>query len=209
MIQLMKSRLFPEKMDILYQKPFTPQTLQEDFEIKGGKWLVDDDGWLIGENRESSAAMIFSRNEYFGDVFIEFDAATILPATRDINLSWHASWDEKNNQRGVAYVMGIEGWWQGMVGFEKSPDYTFLVQTKLFPFEPGRVYHIAVGNIGNDLFLAIDGVLALEIHDPDPIDLEKYGLIGFEAFCTRVKYKNLCIRRAVAQPCFQPYEPEF
>lgn len=209
MIQLIRRRIFPETMEILYDRAFTPDVLAEDYEIKGGKWYVDEEGWLVGENRENSAAMVMSKGEYFGDVLIEFDAATILPATRDINVTWHASWNEETNKRDIAYVAGLEGWWQGMVGFEKSPTYDFLVQTKLFKFNPGQVYHIAVGNIGNDLFIAIDDVLALEIHDPDPIDIEKFGRIGFEAYCTRVKYKNLKVKRVTYEDTAKPYDPEF
>lgn len=209
MIQLIRRRIFPETMEILYDRAFTPDVLAEDYEIKGGKWYVDEEGWLVGENRENSAAMVMSKGEYFGDVLIEFDAATILPATRDINVTWHGSWNEETNKRDIAYVAGLEGWWQGMVGFEKSPTYDFLVQTKLFKFNPGQVYHIAVGNIGNDLFIAIDDVLALEIHDPDPIDIEKFGRIGFEAYCTRVKYKNLKVKRVTYEDTAKPYDPEF
>ena len=210
MIQLIKSQIYPEKLDVLYQCPsFTPEIIARDFDVKGGTWYTDENGWLIGENRENSAAMIFSKGEYFGNVLVEFDAATVLPATRDINVTWHGAWDETTGKRGVAYVAGLEGWWQGMVGFEKSPDYTFFVNTKLLDFVPGKVYHMTVGNIGNDIFVAVDNVIALEIRDPQPIDYNKYGHIGFEAYCTRVRYKNLTVRRAEAVDCFKPYLPEF
>ena len=209
MIQLMKKRLDPDSMEILYDRPFTPESVAEDFTVRGGKWQVDEDGWLIGENRENSAAMIMSKAEYFGDVLVEFDASTVLPATRDINVTWHGSWDEENDRRGWAYVAGIQGWWQGMVGFEKSPNYDLFVTTKLFPFEPGRTYHVTVGNIANDIFVAIDGVVALEIHDPDPIDIMKYGQIGFEAYCTKVRYRDVKVRRVTYVDTAAPYEPEF
>ena len=208
MIQLRRKAIYPEKLEILYDTPLSEESLKRDFEIKGGKWYVAD-GWLIGENRESSAAMIMSKNEYFGDVLVEFDAATVLPATRDINVTFHGSWNEEKNTREMGYVFGIEGWWQGLVGFEKSPDYKFVVNTKLFDFVPGKTYHVEVGNLGNDLFMAIDGVLAFEISDPDPIDIEKYGRVGLEAFCTKVKYKNLKVKRAESVYNFTPYTPEF
>ncbi len=209
MLQLMCMQLFPEEMEVLYDRPFSPEMLAEDFEIRDGSWHVDEDGWLIGENRKNSAAMVISKGEYFGDVLIEFDAATVLPATRDINVSWHMSWNEEKNARGTAYVMGLQGWYDGYVGFEKSPEYRFVANTKLLDFVPGKVYHIAVGNIGNRVFITVDGVTALEIRDPDPIDLMAHGRMGFEAYCTRVKYKNLVIRRAVGKNSYQPYQPEF
>ena len=209
MIQLMRYKMYPETMEVLYDRPFSEEMLKEDFELKDGRWYVDEEGWLVGENRRSSAAMLMSKGEYFGDVLIEFDAATVLPATRDINLTFHGSWDEEKNCRDVAYVFGLEGWYNGYVGFEKSPEYKFVVNTKLLDFVPGKVYHVAVGNIGNDLFVVVDGVLALEIRDPDPIDVNKYGCIGFEAYCTRVKYKNLQVKRLAYEDGFTPYEPEF
>lgn len=209
MIHLMKTTIYPEQMEVLYDRPFSPEMLAEDFEIKGGKWYVDEEGWLVGENRENYAAMIMSKAEYFGDVMVEFDAATVLPATRDINVTWHGSWDEENDRRGIAYVAGIEGWWQGNVGFEKSPDLNCMITTRLLKFEPGKVYHLCVGNVGNKIFVIVDGQVALEYYDPDPIDINKHGLIGFEAYCTRCKYKNLKVKRAFSEETYVPYEPEF
>lgn len=209
MIQLIRKQIFPETMEVLYDNELTPETLASDFEIKGGKWYINEEGWLVGENRENAPAMVISKEDYFGDILLEFDAATILPATRDIDLMIHGSWNEETNERDVAYVAGIQGWWQGMVGFEKSPTYDFLVQTKLFDFKPGQVYHICVGNIGNDLFIAIDGVVALEVHDPNPIDIMKYGKIGFEAYCTKIKFKNVKVKRVTYIDTAKPYDPEF
>ena len=78
MIQLMKKRIYPETMEILYDQPFSPESPAEDFEIKGGKWYGDEAGWLIGENRENSADMVMSQGEYFGDVLVKIDAVMVL-----------------------------------------------------------------------------------------------------------------------------------
>ena len=121
MIQLMKKQIYPETMEVLYDRPFTPQSVDEDFEVKDGKWYVDEEGWLIGENRKNSDAMIFSKADYLGDILVEFDAATVAPATRDINVTWHGSWNEETGHRDMGYVGGIQGFWEGMVGFEQSP----------------------------------------------------------------------------------------
>lgn len=209
MLDLMSRSIDEKKLDVLYDRPISSESLESDFEIKGGKWYIDGDGWLVGENRECSAAMIMSKGEYYGDILIELDAATVPPATRDINITFHGSWDDEKNVRDVAYVFGLEGWWRGYVGFERSPDYKFVANTKLFDFRPGQIYHLAVGNIGNDLFIFVDGVLALEIRDPDPIDINKYGRIGLEAFCTRVKYKNIKVKKIVSEYTKPGYLPEF
>ena len=209
MIQLMKKQIYPETMEVLYDRPFTPQSIAEDFEVKDGTWHVNEEGWLVGENRKNSDAMIFSKADYLGDILVEFDAATVAPATRDINVTWHGSWNEETGHRDMGYVGGIQGFWEGMVGFEQSPRYDVYAVTKLFPFEPGRIYHVTVGNIGRECFVAIDGVVALQVKVPNPIDTSVYGKVGFEAFCTRVKYKNLQIKRLTWVDSGKPYVPEF
>lgn len=49
----------------------------------------------------------------------------------------------------------------------------------------------------------------MEIHDPDPIDIMKYGRICFEAYCTKVKYRNVKVRRVTYIDTAKPYDPEF
>ncbi len=208
MIQLMKKKIFTEKLEVLYNVPFSDESLARDFEIKSGKWHVED-GWLVGENRENFAAMVISKADWFGPIMMEFDAQTILPCTHDINVMWHGSWNNSNNTRDVAYVAGLQGWWDGKVGFEKSPEYKLNVGTQLFEFEPGRVYHVAVGDIEGHIFVVVDGKLVLEITDPNPIDSQKYGKIGFEAYCSKLKFKNLSIKRITWEDDPKTYMAEF
>lgn len=209
MLQLMKKRLYPENMETLFSaEEFTEDIVRDSFDIKGGKWYVED-GWLVGENRNCTADMIVTKDKFFGDILVEFDAATVLPSTRDINVTIHGSWNEEKNCRGVGYVFGLEGFWEGYVGFERSPDYNFLVLTDLLNFTPGETYHITVGNMANTFFLFVDGRLAFQITDPTPYDVNEHGLVGFEAFCTRVKYRNLSIKRLVAEDDWKTYQVEF
>lgn len=213
-IQLMKKIVYPEKMNVLFEaNNIDEDIIAKDFLVKGGRWYAED-GWLVGENRECTAAMCVTKQIFTGDLLVEFDAATVAPATRDINITWHGSWNEETNTRDVGYVMGINGFWEGRIGFEKSPEYDLLVLTELFKFEPGRIYHITVGSFNlpsNNVrvFMAIDGVVALEITDPDPIDTSIHGFVGFEAFCTKVKYKNLKIKRLQITDDYKTYTPEF
>ena len=213
-IQLMKKKVFPERVETLFEiNDFNSQSIRDLFDIKGGKWYRED-GWLIGENRECTAAMCVTRSTFTGDLLIEFDAATVAPATRDINVTWHGSWNEETNTREMGYVMGINGFWEGRIGFEKSPKYDLLVLTELFKFEPGKIYHVTVGSFALPsgavrIFMAIDDVVALEITDPDPIDINAYGFVGLEVFCTKVKYKNLKVKRLEITDDYQTYTPEF
>ncbi len=207
-MDLMRKRIDPDNMEIIYDRPFTQESFEQDFEIRDGNWYVED-GWLIGESRKNFASMAIMKENFFGPVCLDFYAKVLEPCTHDINCMWSGSWDEETNTRALAYVSGIGGWWDGKVGFEKSPEYKLNCGTKLFDFEPGRVYHMQCGSIGGHVFVIVDGKLAIEATDPDPIDQSKYGRIGFEAYCTRVAYTDFKIRRAdyVEIPAW--YDPEF
>ena len=154
---------------MLYDRPFDDKSLAEDWQIRGGEWQMRD-GWLRGNNPLNSPGMVTSRQSFPGNVMLEFEARTVLPSTHDINWMWNGSWNEATNTRAVAYVAGLQGWWEGKVGFEKSPDYKLNVGTPLFPFEPGRTYRILSGSADGHCFVVVDGRLVLEVTDPEPIE---------------------------------------
>lgn len=207
-IDLVGKRIVPDELEILYSEPFSEETLTRDFDIRGGEWTVSD-GWLTGKNPENDVKMIISRAEYFGDVFLDFRARTVLPSTHDICVMWNGQWDYETNQQGASYVAAVAGWWDGKVGVEKSPDFTFNALSGLFSFEPGRIYHIQCGCVDGVAFLVIDGKLAIEVNDPDPIDTSTHGLIGFEAYASTSQITDLKIKRAVYTPIHKEYPPEF
>ena len=65
------------------------------------------------------------------------------------------------------------------------------------------------GSIGGHVFVVVDGKLAIEATDPDPIDQQRFGRVGFEAYCTRVAVTDFRVRRAVWEDLKERYEPEF
>jgi hypothetical protein len=208
MIKLLGKRLEPETMPVLYDTPITEDSFLRDFEVRDGKWWVED-GWLIGENPNMSAAITLLKESFYGPVFLDFYAKVLPPSTHDINCMWSGSWDETHNRRGLAYVAGLGGFWDRKVGFEKSDAYKLVAATKLMDFEADHVYHMQCGSIGGHVFVLVDGVVALEIRDPEPIDQMKNGRVGFEAFSTRVAYRDLKILRADYTPAKETYEKEF
>lgn len=207
-MDLMRKRIDPDNMEILYDKPFTAESFAEDFEVRDGEWHVED-GWLIGASRKNFASMAIMKESFYGPVCLDFYAKIVPPCTHDINCMWSGSWDEATNTRALAYVAGIGGWWDGKVGFEKSPEYKLNCGTKLLDFQPGKTYHMQCGSIGGHVFVIVDGQLAIEATDPDPIDQDKYGRVGFEAYCTRVAVTDFKVRRAAWQDIAEHYDPEF
>lgn len=207
-MKLMHKEIDIDNFEILYDVPFTQESFERDFEVRDGNWYVEN-GFLIGESRKNFASMAIMKESFFGPVCLDFYAKVLEPCTHDINCMWSGSWNEETNTRALAYVAGIGGWWDGKVGFEKSPEYKLNSGTKLLDFEPGKLYHMQCGSIGGHVFVVVDGKLAIEATDPDPIDQSKYGRIGFESYCTRVAYTDFKIRRAVAIDQPGVYVPEF
>lgn len=207
-MKLVGKRIEPDLMPVLYDTPFTPESFARDFEIRDGNWHVED-GWLIGENPNMSAAMTLMKQSFYGPVCLDFYARVLAPSTHDINCMWSGSWNEETNSRGLAYVAGLGGFWDRKVGFEKSPEYKLVCATKLMEFHPGQEYHMQCGSIGGHVFVIVDGQIALEVWDPDPIDQQLCGRIGFEAFSTRVAYRDLKVRRVEYTAVRERYEKEF
>lgn len=193
-MKLLKKEVDLDHLEILYDVPFTPESFARDFVVKGGEWMVRE-GWLYGVNQGNFPGMAISRQDFFGDVMLDFKARTVAPCTHDINVMWSGSWNEQTNTRDVAYVAGLAGWWDGKVGFEKSPEYKLNVATKYLDFEPGRIYHVQCGSCAGHVFVVIDGKLALEITDPDPIDTAVHGKVGFEAYCSRLAFTDFKVKR--------------
>lgn len=208
MLHIINKAIDLERSPLLYAEAVSAAMLLRDWRVYSGDWHVED-GWICGRNPHNSPGMIVSVADFPGNVMVEFEARTVLPSTHDINFMWNGSWDEAQDRRDVAYVFGLEGWWDGKVGFEKSPDYKLVAGTPLFDFEPGRTYRIAGGSIDGHCFLFVDGRLVLEVTDPDPIDNERYAKVGFEAYASQIQIRNIQVRRLIWQPRVLRYEPEF
>jgi hypothetical protein len=205
----MKKEIDVDNSNVLYDEPFTETNLKAKWKIYSGQWTLEEDGWLTGRNPGNFPGMIVSKDNFFGNVLVEFEARTVPPCTHDINFMWNGAWDESENKRGVAYVAGLQGWWEGKVGIEKSPDYKLNVGTPLLDFVPGRTYFIQGGSVDGHCFVCADGKLLLEVTDPDPIDNTRYGKVGFEAYCSLIQVRNVRIRQIAWRPLTSSYTPEF
>ena len=187
---------------------FTEKGLSEDYDIKGGTWYVED-GWVVGKNPNCCPGMLVSKKDYCGHVLLEVTVKMVSPSTHDINIMINGSWDEKKNRRDLAYVTGLEAFWHGNIGFEKSPEYKLTAATQLFDFNPNREYRLQFCNTVGMIFVLADQKLALEITDPDPIDVSRYGKFGFEAFSSWWKFKNVKLKKLSYKMVQEKYIPEF
>ena len=187
---------------------FTEESFNKYFEVKSGNWTVED-GWAVGKNPDMCPGMIVSKDDFFGDVMVEITAKMVAPSTHDINVMINGEWDEEKDERGMAYVAGVEAFWHGNVGFEKSPEYKLTCATPMFKFDPETEHNFKMGNAGGKIFVLIDDELCLEITDPDPLDTSKYGKIGFEAYSSWWKFKGLKVYNLKYEEIKEYYNPEF
>lgn len=200
------TNLYLDESEVLYEKAeFTEKDLHDAFDIKSGEWYVED-GWVVGKNPEMNPGMIVSKDDYFGDVMLELRAKMVAPSTHDINVMINGEFTDK---RGWAYVTGLEAFWHGCIGFEKSPEYKLVVGTGMLDFDPNEEYLLQFGNAGGVLFTLVNGKLGLMIQDPDPIDTSKYGKIGFEAFASWWKFKDVKVKKLKYERIRESYNPEF
>ena len=207
-IQLMKKRILLDSSKVLYDKPVSREEFSTDWTVHHSKWQVKD-GWLEGENPGNWPGMAILKQDFPGNVLVEFEAQTILPSSHDINVMWNGEWLPGTDQRGLAYVAGLQGWWTGKVGIEKSNEYKFMLGTPLYNFEPGKIYKIQAGSIDGHCFILADGKLLLEGMDPDPIDNQKYTKVGFEAYCSKIRIRNIIIRQISWEAVDMKYEVDF
>lgn len=187
---------------------FDNETLENAFNIKTGSWHTED-GWVVGKNPKMCPGMLVSKQDFFGNVMVEITAKMVAPSTHDINVMINGEWDDVKDCRGNAYVAGMEAFWHGNVGFEKSPEYKLTAATALFDFNAQTEHNFKMGNINGKIFVLVDNVLCLEITDPDPLDVNKYGKIGFEAYSSWWKFKNLKVYELKYENIKEYYNSEF
>lgn len=187
---------------------FDEAALRENFTVKSGQWYTED-GWVVGKNPQMNPGMIVSNQDFYGNVMVQITAKMVAPATHDINVMINGEWDAQKDQRGNAYVAGLEAFWHGNVGFEKSPEYKLTAATPLYDFDPETEHDFKMGNVEGKIFVLVDDRLCLEVSDPDPLDVQKFGKIGFEAYSSWWKFKDLKVFELKYEKIKEYYNPQF
>lgn len=174
---------------------------------KSGIWKYEN-GYLIGEEKGNFGGILLSRERYDKDVMFSFTIGTVLPATRDVNAVFCANWDEKTDYLGDSYVCGLNGWYEHKSGIERNIGYgsSLYTTTSLYEYKPGTEVRMTAGSIEGHTFMIVDDVLVSELIDPNPIS---GGHIGFSAYCTKLKIKDIEVREINWELFNQEYAPEF
>lgn len=203
-ISLLGKKIYMDKSPLLLK--YSPdEDWQKYWQVMAGDWRMEN-GWLIGTENGNKGGILFSRENFDKNVMLSFTAATVLPATRDVNAVYCAHWDEKTDYLADSYVCGLNGWYDGKSGIERNLTSNLYSTTSLYRYIPGTEVRMTAGAIDGHNFMVVDGKLVTELIDPSPI---KGGHVGFSPYCTILKIKDIEIREIYWEKQKQHYDPEF
>ena len=207
---ILGKKILVDKSELVYtfdSKSFkeSNKSIEDYFIVKDGNWTFEND-LLIGKETGNKGGIIYTNKSFPYDVLVTVYMKTILPATRDVNAVWCSNWDEKTNYLGDSYVCGLNGWYEGLAGIERSGENGFYVGTSLYKYEPGKTVKMQFGSISGHCFLFVDDKLIMEIHDPHPLTS---GYVGISPYCTCLGIYKLEVRKIVYENRKQFYTPEF
>ena len=203
-ISLLGKKIYMDKSPLLLK--YSPdEDWQKYWQVMAGDWRMEN-GWLIGTENGNKGGILFSRESFEKNVMLSFTAATVLPATRDVNAVYCAHWDEKTDYLADSYVCGLNGWYDGKSGIERNLTSNLYSTTSLYQYIPGTEVRMTAGAIDGHNFMVVDGKLVTELIDPSPI---KGGHVGFSPYCTILKIKDIEIREIYWEKQKQHYDPEF
>lgn len=205
-ILLLGKKIIADKSPVIF-KHAPDENWEQFWEIKSGTWGYED-GYLIGEEQGNFGGILFSKERFEKDVMFTFTIGAVLPATRDLNAVFCANWDEKTDYLGDSYVCGLNGWYEHKSGIERNIGYgsNLYSTTSMYQYKPGTEVRMTAGSIGGHTFMVVDDVLVSELIDPQPIS---GGHVGFSAYCTKLKIKDIEIREIYWEEFIQKYDPEF
>ncbi len=206
MLRIKAIDIIEEKSELLYEAKFNPKTFDKEWEVTNGEWTIDGDGVLTGYMEEDGGGLIYSNQQFFGDVMIDFYGRTIAPYVNDLNFTFCAGgWDKETNLPLDGYIGGLEGWWIGKAGIEKYPlSSNVEALTSMLRFVPGQEYHIQAGRVGKRLFLCVDGEVVVELLDNNPI--EHFGRVGLGVYASKIAFRDFKVYKPYCQEFNTSYE---
>lgn len=177
---------------------------QDFFDVKAGNWRCEN-GYLIGKELENKGGILYTKMSFPYDIMMTFKISSILPATRDLNAVWCSNWNKKTDYLGDSYVCGLNGWYDGLSGIERSGENGFYTSTSLYKYIPGTEVEITCGSVNGHCFMIVDDVLVTELFDNHPLT---GGFAGFSPYCTELKIRDVVIRKIKYEERVQKYYPE-
>ena len=194
--------------ELLFADDFPTGSLDDRWEVSRGEWEAKD-GILTATFRTNGGGLIYSRQQYPGDVMLDFYGTMVGPCDNDLNFTFRADgWDYQKNDASIGYIGGLNGWWTKQAGLEKYPGCKLQALCG-FKAVPDREYHLQTGIVGSTCFLAVDGQLVVTMSDPDPISAPDCCRVGLGTYCSQIRFRQFRLYRPVVTPVERHYTPKF
>lgn len=206
MISFMKYNITPG--ELLFEDHFPTGPIEDRWEVSDGEWSAED-GVLTGLYRGNGGGLIYSKEQYPGDIMLDYYGKMLSPCNNDLNFTFRADgWDYENHDASIGYIGGLNGWWVGHAGLEKYPG-CYLQALSGFHAESDREYHIQTGIVDSTCFLAVDGQLLVTLSDPDPITDPNCARVGLGTYCSKIQVRQFRVYRPKVERVDRFYTPQF
>ncbi len=197
-----------ENGELLFSDDFTNGSL-DNWEITGGEWKIEN-GTLVGIYRENAGGLIYTKQQFPGDVILDFYGTIISPCYNDLNFTFRANgWDYEKGDVDIGYIAGLNGWYVDRAGIERYPGCELQALCECFRAEPDKEYHIQTGIIGKVCFIAVDGKVIITLSDPNPIDREDCNRVGLGTYCSMIRFRDFKVYRPKKTFVPMKYEANF
>ena len=206
MISFLKMDIAPG--EVLFADDFPTGDISDRWEVTGGEWEARD-GILTGTFRGNGGGLIYSREQYPGDIMLDFYGTMVSPCDNDLNFTFRADgWDYAHNDASIGYIGGLNGWWTKQAGLEKYPGCALQALCG-FRTVADREYHIQTGIVGSTCFLAVDGEMVVTLSDPSPITQENCARVGLGTYCSQIRFRKFRVYRPIVHKVDRKYIPKF
>ncbi len=205
-IHLLGKKIIVDKSPVLFS--YQPDENWQEYWFAGTGTWKHENGYLIGEERQNRGGILMSKERFDKDIMFSFTIGAVLPATRDVNAVFCADWDKETDYLADSYICGLNGWYEGKSGIERNARYgsPLYATTASYTYVPGSEVRMTAGAIKGHTFMVVDDELVTELIDPDPL---LGGRVGFSAYCTKLKIKDIEVREIFWEEFPQKYIPEF
>ena len=198
-----------EPGELLFHDDFTDSDLEKRWEVSGGEWKSGN-GCCTGLYRENAGGLIYTHEQFPGDIMLDFYGTILSPCNNDLNFSFRTrGWNYEIGDADVGYIGGLNGWYINRSGIEKYPDCRLRALCQHFEAESDREYHIQTGIAGSICFLAVDGEMLLTLGDPDPIVANDCNRVGLGTYCSHIRFRDFKVYRPNLTPVPMSYTPKF
>ncbi len=182
-----------DRATLLYDADLRSAEVPTGWDVETGSWSGSPAG-LVGSIDRESAAVIWCRRPFPGDLAVRYWVQAVPPHGNDANAFFRAAGRIYGAGDTAAWIAGIAGWHVFDDGLERNPSGPSW-RVAGTPLGEGEIHEIVAGSKGAHLFLWKDGRLLLERDDPSPLDPYSHDRVGLGTWNSTIRFLRVCVYR--------------